>query len=163
MIDEEILLDILKKKLVIRPWIPIVIADIISEKIIPKQPTVSYPPTIPQPVTRIVDLKEMLISRDLTLLDIMYGGKLHELILCSNNKNYSVKFITDKVVRIDKSFTELQLISPYIDTISAFEENGKFILHIKDFSWANSAHVSIIVKEPITFYQIFIKYDEFIK
>ncbi|MEM1681063.1 MAG: hypothetical protein QXZ56_07645 [Sulfolobales archaeon] len=163
---EEILLELLKRKFGLRPWMPIVVAEIIGERIgkaltMPKPPTPA--PAIPQPATRVVDLKEMLVSKDLTLLDVTYGGKLHELVLCSNSKNYSIRFVTDGMVRIDRSFSELQSISPYLDTISAFEDNGKFVLHVKDYSWVSSAYVAVIAREPITFSQIFVKYDVFLK
>ncbi|MEM1710525.1 MAG: hypothetical protein QW820_06510 [Sulfolobales archaeon] len=163
---DEILLELLKRKFGLRPWIPIVVAEIIGDRVGKALEALKPPvpaPAMPQAATRVLDLKEMLVSRDLTILDVTYGGRLHELVLCSNSNNYSVKFVTDGVVRIDRSFSDLQLISPYLDTISAFEDNGKFVLHVKDYSWVSSAYAAVFVGEPITFHQIFAKYDVFVK
>ncbi|MEM4975855.1 MAG: hypothetical protein QXT64_00850 [Desulfurococcaceae archaeon] len=163
---EEVLLELLKRRFGLRPWMPIVVAEIIGDRVGKALAALKPPvpaPAMPQPATRVLDLKDMLVSRDLTILDVAYGGRLHELVLCSNSGNYSIRFVTDGVARIDRSFQDLQSISPYLDTISAFEDNGKFVLHIKDYSWVSSAYAAVFVGEPVTFHQIFAKYDVFTK
>jgi len=164
MESEDVLLDVLRRRFGLRPWMPIVMAEIIGEKIaealkIPA-PKISIPQiSIPQPSTRVVDWRDMLVSSDLILLDVSVGGRLHELVLCSNSSNYSIRIVTDGMVRLDRSFRELQSISPYLDSIDAIEDNGRFILYIKDYSWLNSVYAIVRIREPIMFSQVFIKYD----
>lgn len=164
MESEDVLLDVLRRRFGLRSWMPIVMAEIIGEKLAEalkiQAPKISIPQiSIPQPSTRVIDLRDMLVSSDLTLLDVSVGGRLHELVLCSNSSNYSIRIMTDGIVRLDRSFRELQSISPYLESIDALEDNGRFILYIKDYSWLNSAHAILKIREPITFPYVFIKYD----
>ncbi len=113
----------------------------------------------PKPVTRVVELKDRLVKAELTVFEAKAPGSLHELMLRSSDKEYSIMLVTDGILKLYKSWDEMQAVSQYLDTVAAFEENGEYILHVKDFSWLESAYAVVSVKKPMNFSNIFIKYD----
>lgn len=152
------LLEYLSRRLGLRPWVPIIVAEIIGErvaKVITEKPPIA-PPKL---TTRAVDLREVLADRELDLLDLRTGGRLHEAVLTSSSPNYTVKLVADGLTRLRRSFREIQSLSPYLETVSAFENNGVFVLHLKDYSWVNSLHFSVVPHEPVLFHAVFVKYD----
>lgn len=155
---EDALLERLTRRLGLRPWIPIIVAEIIADRV--AKAIVEKPPIQPlKPATRVVDLRELLVDKETELLNLRTGGKLHEAVLCSNSNNYTVKLLVDGVVKLRKSFREIQSISPYLESISAFENNGTYVLHVKDYSWINTLYFSVVPHEPVTFHGVIIKYD----
>ncbi|MEM4429647.1 MAG: hypothetical protein QXM08_00605 [Thermofilaceae archaeon] len=152
------LLERLGRRLGLRPWMPIIVAEIIGDRVaraVAEKPTIAPP----KPVTRVVDLREVLAERELDLLDLRTGGRMHEAVLTSSSPNYSVKLVADGLTRLRRSFREVQSLSPYLETVSAFENNGVFVLHLKDYSWVSSLHFSVVPHEPLVFHAVFIKYD----
>ena len=113
-------------------------------------------------VTRTIDWKSKRVEFELSLFDVKVGGKLQELMLRGPSKNYSIVLVTDGILRLYKTFEEMEVVSAYLDTIDAFEENGVYLLHLKDYSWLESAYSVISVKETIVFDNVFLKWDELI-
>ena len=130
----------------------------------PEIPVLEIPkiPVPPKPVTRTIDWKEKRAEFELSLFDVKVGGTLQELMLKSPSKNYSIALVTDGSLKLQKTFEEMEVVGQYLDTIAAFEKNGEYILHLKDYSWLESAYSVISVKEPIVFSNVFIKWDELI-
>ena len=118
--------------------------------------------TPPKPVTRVVDLKDRLVKAELTFFEAKAPGSLHELMLSSSDKEYSIMLVTDGILKLYKSWDEMQAISQYLDTVDAFKEDAEYVLSIKGFSWSESAYAVVSVKKPITFSNIFVKWDELV-
>lgn len=174
--DLELLLEHFRRQGKIKAWMPVVMAEIIGDKLKSETPSIPKPPEVPKipvlevpktqspprPVTRTIDWKEKRVEFELSLFDVKVGGKLQELMLRGPSKNYSIVLVTDGILRLYKTFEEMEVVSAYLDTIDAFEENGVYLLHLKDYSWLESAYSVISVKETIVFDNVFLKWDELI-
>lgn len=169
MPSEDELIEVLRERFGFKPWVPIVMADIIGEKL---KEAAARPVVVPKPpprlATRTVDWRDRLVQYKLPLLDLKVGGRLHEMVLRSTGKNYSLLLLADRAVKIDKTFDEMMTIGPHLDTVSAIAEvdqegtpTGFYVLRIADVSWLEEVYAVVNVKEPTLFKQVFIKYDSF--
>ena len=164
---EEILEALLRRR-GLKTWHVLLMADIISEKIKAEQPALKTPipeikvpeVRIPKPLTRVIDLKNKLVEFEFTVFESSAPGTLKELVLCSPSNEYSILLSVDGVVKLYKSWDEMQALSQYLETVDAFKNNEEYVLHLKDFSWLESAYSIISVKKPVTFSKIFVKLDE---
>ena len=109
--------------------------------------------------TRVVDLRNYLVTGQLRVFESRSPGTLHELVLRSSSNKYTIVFAFDGY-EMRRSWREMNAVSQYLEAVDAFEENGGYVLHIKNFSWVESAHLDVVVEEPILFANIFAKFDE---
>jgi hypothetical protein len=158
----------------LKTWHIVLIADIISEKLAgkilippsvikpPTQPTVKIetPKTLepPKPQTQFIDLSNMSVSGSYELLNLIGRGTLNELAIVSPSRKFGIQIFSDNLTRIFKDFDELEQISQYVESIDAFEDNGSYILSVKDISWIDSFRLLLIAYEPIEFKRIFASY-----
>ncbi len=188
--DSEGLVQYFQKMPKIKAWHIVLLGDVIGEKLkelvlperapvqmppelppisVPKPPEFIKPPLItlpeipvpPKPITHTIDWKQKLVEFANTLLEVTVAAKLYEVMIKSPSKNFSIRFITDGLCQVDKNFEEMQAISDYLTSIDAFEDEGEYVTRLENYSWRNSAKFIITVNEPITFSQIYLKYEQF--
>lgn len=154
MTDE--IFDLLVKKYEGKKWIPILVADILSEKIAGRLEEVGEKSS-----TQIVDWKNKKVTGRKKIFSSKVPGKLYELVFRSDSGNYYIEFEIDGYMTLKKTFDELVEMSRYVDSVVAFHEDEYYILNLSNYSWLKSAKFTLYVNEEINFSTIFVKYDEF--
>ena len=108
-------------------------------------------------VIRIADaVSDTAISED-------GSGKLIELVVISDSREYSVSITIDNATVMDGSFDWYQSVSQYTDWIDAFEDNGSFVLRITDLSFSSSIKISLKITSQgsIKFREIIAKIEKY--
>lgn len=113
-------------------------------------------------VTRTIDRDNVLIRGSEDLIDSRVRGRLRELVLKSPSTDFRVTIMRDGRRILERSFTELMEISPYSDTIDAFQEpeSGIYILKLSNISWLSDFLLTITATE-VTFNKVFIIWNEY--
>jgi len=172
--DVEALLEYFRGK-PLKTWHVVLMADIIGEKLAEKgltlPPAPSAPPKpeavkvevpkaleLPKPQTQFIDMSGARISGASELLNLTGKGTLKELAVVSPSRNFGIQVFSDNVTRILRSFDELEQISQHVESIAAYEEDGLYVLNVKDVSWIDNFRLMIIAHEPIEFKRIFASY-----
>jgi hypothetical protein len=108
-------------------------------------------------VIRITDaVSDTVISED-------GPGKLIELVVISDSKEYGVSIAIDNVTVMDESFDWYQSISQYIDWIDAFEDNGSFVLRVTGLLFSSNLKISLRTASPgnVRFKEIIAKIEKY--
>lgn len=77
------------------------------------------------------------------LLNIKSSGVIKELLIVANSNNYSVHIEADGKTVISDSFTDLNFISNYSNTIDAYVSNGKYIVSLTNIHFSEKILISI--------------------
>lgn len=117
---------------------------------------------LPKPKTEIIDKKNFTVRGNFELLNVNLRGELKELFIKSPSPNFSILFMRDNSRIIDKKFTELQEVTQELEFIAAFDDNGSYVLNIKDIKWISQCMILLTAHEQITFQNIFARYDLFV-
>lgn len=123
-------------------------------------------PFIQKPRTRILDKKDITIRHIYSLLDSRVRGKLRELTLKSQSKDYSILIQADGVKKISRTFDQLMDVSQSLEFIDAMEvADDGYSLHIKELSWLNNCLINVypVGDKIITFSDVFVLWDDFIR
>jgi hypothetical protein len=165
----------------LKTWHVVLMADIIGEKLAekglalpPLPPVPPVPPAppkpevvkvevpkpleLPKPQTQFIDRSGVRISGAYELLNLTGRGALKELAIISPSRNFSIQVFSDDMTRIFRSFDELRQISQHVESIAAYEEDGFYVLSVRDISWIDNFRFLIIAHEPIEFKRIFVSY-----
>lgn len=113
-------------------------------------------------VTKTLDKKDVSFTGTYNIISVTVRGKLRELTLHSKSKKFHVYILADKMVKLDRSFEELDAISEYLNVIDAFEVDGEYVVHLKDLSWERKFLLTVTARtgEEVTFSNIFAIWDE---
>jgi len=117
---------------------------------------------IPKPreiVTETVNQK-MKFYGAMDIINSKVRGKLREFSLRAKSKNFSVQILRDGVKKLDRTYDELSKMSEYLRSIDAFEVNGEYVVHLKNFKWISDFLLTIFAREEIEFPQVFAIWDE---
>ncbi|MCR8463648.1 MAG: hypothetical protein QXH55_05670 [Candidatus Korarchaeota archaeon] len=114
-------------------------------------------PTI-QPKTYIVDIKNFVIDKEYEIINVNCAGHLKELIIVSTNTNFSINLVLDGIILFE-SLENLMSISEELESVDAYEKDGKYVLRITDLKWVKNIIISIKTTNPIQFERIFVNYD----
>jgi hypothetical protein len=90
--------------------------------------------------TRVIRITDAVSD---TVLSEDGSGKLIELVVISDSREYSVSIAIDNATVMDGSFDWYQSISQYMDWIDAFEDDGSFVLRVADLSFSSSLKISL--------------------
>lgn len=90
--------------------------------------------------TRVIRITDAVSD---TVLSEDGSGKLIEMVVISDSREYSVSIAIDNATVMDGSFDWYQSISQYMDWIDAFEDNGSFVLRVADLSFSSSLKISL--------------------
>lgn len=175
----EILIQQLTKRTGFKTWHIVLLADIISEKLegrlgeilpnikveVPTSPSrvmTEEVCRIPfrEEVTKTIDKKNLKFSGAKDFISVKGAGKLREFMLQALNKNIRIIILADGLTKLDGTYDELNMISSYLNFIDAFEENGKYIVHIKEISWTTDFLLTVSVEGETTFPRVFGIWDE---
>jgi len=120
---------------------------------------------IPRPrevVTKFFDKRDWYVRYSLDIIKTYNMGKLRELLVRSPSSNFEIRVFADGVEIINRSYSELEEISPTLSTIDAYQEedSGLYILRIENISWITQFQLSLKANTPITFNQILAIWDE---
>jgi len=99
----------------------------------------------PAPATSSIVVRKANVSIPCTLIEEYGRGCLKELVIRSANKNYLLRVYADGLELYSNGFTWFQEISPTVEEIDAFEDNGTYVLRLSDIHFAKSLKV---VAEP---------------
>jgi len=109
--------------------------------------------------TKILNLVDRTIERYKELLNIKGRGSIREITIISESSNFNVIIFVDEKEFINSSYNELEEISSYSNSIDAFEEDGKYIVHITDISFGKNLRFGIFVNGTTKFNRIYVLYD----
>jgi hypothetical protein len=115
------------------------------------------PQTIKEIKTDKVYLENITISSPKNILKLNTKGKLLELLLKSNNYDYSIQITTD-IILFKKSWSKISNVSSDLKSITAYESENEYVLTIEDIKF-NSIEVNIQPNKEITFGTIYLKYE----
>jgi hypothetical protein len=113
-------------------------------------------------ITRTFDRKDVVIPKVFSPVDVNIRGKLKEFIVISPTNNFRIMVERDRRLEIDRSYSEMEEISPYLNTIDAFKTNNKYIVRISDFEWVDYFRIEIITPQTMRFNHIFARWEELI-
>jgi hypothetical protein len=153
--DSELIDALIKRGL--KTWHLIVMADIIGSKLQPPQQKIE----VEKLQTKIIDLANFTVTKVYNILQTDVRGRVDACVIVSPSSNYSVHLSIDGQ-EIFKTLDDLIALSPFLESIAAFNEDGNFILNIRDIAWINRFELSILVNNPITFSKIFMLYKLFV-
>jgi len=108
-------------------------------------------------VVRITDAEsDTVISED-------GPGKLIELVVISDSREYGVSIAIDNTTIMDGSFDWYQSVSQYMDWIDAFEDNGSFILRVTGLLFSSNLKISLRIASPgnVRFREIIAKIEKY--
>jgi len=185
MSDLEALLRLLQRGGRLKTWHVLLLGEIIGERL-GRRPRVEVPAELPPPevppkvpreliekleelaekvrprevVTRVKDVKDVHVTFEYDVFKIPTRGKLHELMIRSPSDRYTIYLAADGIAKLHRSFPELEEVSEYLRAIDAFKVDEEYVLRIADFSWLEAASCIIRVEKPITFHNIYVKWDE---
>ena len=74
------------------------------------------------------------VSKPLNILSFKQPGHLRELSLWSANSNFNI-YVSSNTTNISMSYSELAELSPYSSNISAFSEDGLYVVYVKDIKF----------------------------
>jgi len=132
------------------------IAVVMAEEIARKLSSTATKPRETR-VIRITDaVSDTAISED-------GSGKLIELVVISDSREYSVSIAIDNATVIDGSFEWYQSVSQYMDWIDAFEDNGSFVLRVTDLSFSSNLKISLKITSQgnVRFREIIAKIEKY--
>jgi len=119
-------------------------------------------PRLRETITRTLDLKNVRVEGTFNIINSKVGGKLKELVVRSPSPKFSLYILADGIPRITRSYTELTSISQHSELLDAYEENGNYIVRLKDLNWLQNFMATISVEEPTTFNNIWSIWDEYV-
>lgn len=108
-------------------------------------------------IVRITDaVSDTVISED-------GSGKLIELVVISDSKEYGMSIAIDNATIMNESFDWYQSISQYIDWIDAFEDNGSFVLRVTGLLFSSNLKISLRIASPgnVKFKEIIAKIEKY--
>jgi len=110
-------------------------------------------------ITQTIDLKRFKDSSgDHNILSINKKGKLIEMLLVSDSKDYKIIIETESF-RLKRSYTELDEISDYIESINVFQDGSNYILSLYDIKFTKF-DFHILFDGEVTFSRIYAKWEE---
>jgi len=104
--------------------------------------------------TKVVKESNLTISKEYTILNVDGEGKLRELMIESEQKDYNILINLDGEVVLYDTFSNLQSESAYLNYIDAFTNDTSYILHIGELNFTSKLRITIIPEETTTFYKI---------
>jgi len=118
---------------------------------------------VPRPerfITRVFDRKNVEIPRVFSPVDVNVAGRLRELAMVSPTSDFRLMVERDRRLEIDRSYTELAEISPYLTFIDAFQSNSLYVVRLGEMRWVNLFRIEIITPEAVRFNHIFARWEE---
>ena len=90
-------------------------------------------------------------------------GRLAELVVISDSKEYLLSIAINNATVMDGSFDWYQTISSYTDWIDAFEDNGSFILRATNLFFSSNLKISLRASSPgsVRFREIIAKIEKY--
>lgn len=107
---------------------------------------------VPKPerlVTRTLDRRGFEITSATELIYSNRPGRLREFSMVSDTGRFTVVMMVDGARRIDRRFSELAEMSEFMETIDAYNADGKYVLRVSDIKWAREFSL-IIIPERVT-------------
>jgi len=112
-------------------------------------------------VTRILDRKNVEIPMIFSPIDTTVRGRLEELMIVSATSDFGLLVERDGKLEINRKFSELAEISPYLKTIDAFQTtNGKYVVRLGEIAWLRTFRIEIFSPRTIRFDHLFAKWQE---
>jgi len=108
--------------------------------------------SVPKPerlVTRTLDRKGFEITSMTELIYSNRPGRLREFSMVSNTDRFTVIMMVDGARRIDRRFSELVEMSEFMETIDAYNADGKYVFRVSDVKWTREFSL-IIIPERVT-------------
>lgn len=103
---------------------------------------------------------QRVVSNSSELLHISRPGSLKEFLLVSTDSSYSIRVSRDGT-SFEKTFSQLQSLSPYMELITAIQDDSNYVLHISDLRWEHEAIVEVTpTNSSITFSQLYKLWEE---
>jgi hypothetical protein len=142
-------------------WYPIIMAEITAEEVakrITKPITVEVLPEVKiKPfVTGVYDRKDVTIKGDYRFLKLEGSGEVEEVLIEAPSSNYSLRVEVDDKIVYSGSYDDFAEYSEIIATISAFEKNGSYLIHLTDIHFSKS--VTMTASGSLTLSKIYAKY-----
>jgi len=110
-------------------------------------------------ITQTIDLKRFKDSSgDHNILSIHKKGRLIEMVLVSDSKDYKVIIETDSF-KLKRSYDELDEISDYIESINVFQDGSNYVLSLYDVKFTKF-DFNILFNGEVTFSRIYAKWEE---
>jgi len=109
--------------------------------------------------TEILDLTTSIKNRFHNFLRLRGRGVIHEILLISDKPDYRIRIVADERELINKTFSELQEISIYSNTIDAFEDSGKYIFQTTNIRFLRNFEFGVITYDEVNFHKVYSLYD----
>ena len=131
----------------------------IRERLRPEPGAPAPPEIIPDvklPTIKTVDKIVHPVPRTLDIIEASSPGLLHEVTLRSPSNNFSLLIKADGKKKLDRTYAQMAVLSPYSTTIDAFQEHDTLIytVHIQKMDWKFSFLFKLYADNPITFENI---------
>lgn len=103
-----------------------------------------------KPATDIIDLVNIPVTDNRTLLNVQGPGVLESFLVRSPSTNFSIVLKTEKF--------ELEGDYSHFSDVFAYEESGTYVLELTKIRFKKKCRLVLRVGAPITFSKIFLKY-----
>ncbi len=109
--------------------------------------------------TEILDLSSVIVNKSRKFLNLRGRGTLREIMLISDSPDFRVVIGVDGRECINKTFSELQEVSTYLNSIDAFEDDGKYVFHVSGISFRKSLSFEVYTIQSIRFEKVYAVFD----
>jgi len=110
--------------------------------------------------TRAKKRSGISVRRRLELLDVEGAGELRELYVSADSSSFSIHARVDGVEILDASFDELEDLSPHLDFLQAFEDDGTYVARLQGLRWRDGFKAILWASSPLTVEELYAVWDE---
>ncbi len=93
-----------------------------------------------------------------TILDIDGKGRINQILCKGQTNNYGIFILLDGNLTFDKPYSYFSELSDHLENASAFEDDGKYVLSIRNLEFQESARIDITSESSTIFDDILVKY-----
>ncbi|RLC63795.1 MAG: hypothetical protein DRI01_04530 [Chloroflexi bacterium] len=109
---------------------------------------------------KLIVIRDRPYSGYMKVFESNRPGKLKEMSIIVDTNDFEVRLIVDGFLAVGGRFEDLKPMSPYVESIDAFEDNGKYIVKISNVAWRQRATCDMTMVGSGRIIALFARYSE---
>lgn len=144
-----------------RDWVSSIIqAELIGKKIAGIRGILGETVVREKPkTTEIYAQKDLILEGNTVFVDIEGYGRVHEILLMTDSKEYSLYVLVDEKEIYNDTYSHLSEMSRFLNEVGTRTSGRYYILSIVDIPFMSSLYIRVDPSESILFKEVLIKYE----
>ncbi|RLJ01552.1 MAG: hypothetical protein DRP08_05380 [Candidatus Aenigmatarchaeota archaeon] len=109
--------------------------------------------------TVIYSRKDLTLDKNYAFVDIEGCGKVHEILLMTDSKEYTLYVLVDEKEIYNDTYSHLSEMSRFLNEVGTRTSGMYHILSIVDIPFMSSLYIRVDPSESILFKEVLIKYE----